>query len=133
MKKPETIFKEKVLSDLKALPHTYFVKIQQKTQRGIPDIFICCRGAFIAIELKKSEKESPDDLQDYNLFKINEAQGMALTADPTNWKDTFSKLSKFACYQVVSPEWRELEAIRYRPDLSSYQKEDSIHRARKSR
>jgi hypothetical protein len=90
MKQPETIFKERVFSDLKTLENAWFFKTQQQNQRGIPDIILCLRGWFIAIELKKDAKEKPDKLQLYNLNRIKKVgKGFAVVAFPENWPEVF--------------------------------------------
>lgn len=37
-KKPETIFKEKALEELREIKNSYWMKIQQVAIRGVPDI-----------------------------------------------------------------------------------------------
>lgn len=95
-KKPETVFKEKVLSDLEKVPNTYAVKIQQQTVRGIPDLFLCVAGHFVAIELKRDAKEKPDPLQAYNLDKIGKCGGYAMSVDPLSWPGALAIISKLA-------------------------------------
>lgn len=91
-KKAETVFKEVVLKDLKALPSGWFEKIQQVGKRGTPDIIGCLNGYFIAIELKKSDKEKPDALQTHKLKKIGEAFGLTYVACPENWNEIYNNL-----------------------------------------
>lgn len=97
-KQPETIFKEKVLKDLRALPKTWAEKIQQVAIRGTPDILACVNGHFVSLELKRSDKAKTDPLQDYVLGKISDAGGMALVAHPLNWPDILAKLKKLSLY-----------------------------------
>lgn len=58
---PETRFKNRVMKRLKALPGTWWEKIQQVGKRGTPDILGCVRcakcdrGIFVALELKTNE------------------------------------------------------------------------------
>ena len=82
-KKPETKFKEKVLNDLKLLPHTWVYKTQDRTRSGIPDLILCLRGLFVAIELKVDSKV--DEIQTYTLNKISGAYGITRIATPNNW------------------------------------------------
>lgn len=84
-KKPETLLKEKVLRDLKTIPNIYFVKIQQVTIHGTPDILACISGFFVAIEMKKDHKTEPEPRQIYDLEKVKNARGIALIVDPLNW------------------------------------------------
>ncbi len=97
-KNPETLLKEKVLKDLKKLPKTYARKIQQVAINGTPDILACINGYFVAIELKKDEKEKPAPIQEYDLNQIKKAGGMALVVHPLNWPGTYARLQKLAHY-----------------------------------
>jgi hypothetical protein len=58
--------------------------------RGTPDILACIRGNFVALELKVEGELSK--LQEYNLKKIDEASGLALTATPENWPAILARL-----------------------------------------
>lgn len=91
-KKPETVFKERVLRDLKTLPLCWFSKIQQVAINGTPDILLCLNGIFIAIELKKDAKSKTSKLQDYNLQKIREAGGLSFVVYPDIWNDVLDDL-----------------------------------------
>jgi hypothetical protein len=62
--------------------------VQQVALRGIPDFIVCLNGRFIAIELKKSDKDHPDPLQEWTLDAISNAGGITFVANPTNWFDT---------------------------------------------
>lgn len=94
-KKPETILKEKVLDDLKALPNAYSKKIQQVAIRGTLDLILCINGKFVAIELK-SGNEQPDPLQQYEIEKILKAGGMVFVVNPMNWPDVFIQIKLLA-------------------------------------
>lgn len=90
MKKAETIFKEKVLSDLKRLSNAWFTKVQQVCIHGTPDIIGVVCGFFIAIELKAKEKDRPDNMQAYTLDKIRLCGcGLVFVAYPENWKEIY--------------------------------------------
>lgn len=95
-KQPETKFKEKVITDLKKLPNTWFTKIQQLAKSGDPDFACCINGMFVAIELKKDAKSKPSPLQQWVLEAIVEAGGIACVANPENWKSTLEELTKLA-------------------------------------
>lgn len=88
-KKEETKFKEKVLPQLKKLG--YFVKIQQASIAGTPDIIGTINGIFIALELKTNEGKA-SQLQELNLLKILKAGGVALEVSPNNWALTYAYL-----------------------------------------
>lgn len=95
-KNPETIFKERALADLRALPKTWAEKIQQVAIHGTPDILACIGGDFVAIELKKDEKGKPSAIQQYELERITRAQGRAFVASPETWDKLLLKLRRRA-------------------------------------
>lgn len=90
-KKPETVFKERVQKDLDSLgSDCWHVKIQQVSIVGTPDMLICAKGIFIALELKKDDKEEPKPIQIYTLNQIQKAKGHALVAHPNSWRNVFA-------------------------------------------
>lgn len=99
---PETLFKIRVLNDLKKLRNTWAVKVQQMSIRGTPDILACINGLFVALELKKDGKSKTTRIQDYELGKIRKAGGVALLAYPGNWEETVGLLRRMADYE---PPW----------------------------
>jgi|TARA_R100000458_G_scaffold3798_1_gene3081 hypothetical protein len=86
-KKPETIFKEKALEELREIKNSYWMKIQQVAIRGVPDIIGLVNGRFIALELKKSHQEKADKLQEYVLQEVDKAGGIALVTNPENFAE----------------------------------------------
>lgn len=90
--KPETKFQNRVLKDLKKLDNLWVLKTQEKTRKGVPDLLICAKGKFVAIELK-SKNKSPDQLQQFELSCIKAAMGVALVAYPDNWSEILKKLA----------------------------------------
>ncbi len=94
--KPESRFKEIVARDLKTLPYTWFVKVQQLSIRGTPDFLCCIRGKFVALELKSTPKSAISPLQDWTLKEIANNYGLALIAYPGNWNNTFMLLEEIA-------------------------------------
>lgn len=95
-KKPETVFREKVVKFLKALPKSHFFSIQQTTIRGTPDILACINGKFIALEIKSSVKSIISELQIYNIQLINMAGGVGMFVAPENFENTKWQLEKLA-------------------------------------
>jgi len=87
MKKPETLFKDKVIRALNKLDNIWFFKSQEVSVKGIPDFIICACGQFIGLEIKKSSKEKADPLQERTLYKIWKAGGVRIVASPENWED----------------------------------------------
>lgn len=57
----------------------------QFTKEGIPDLLVCYKGMFIAIEVKAS-KGKPSELQLYHLRKIKEAGGKAFLLYPQDFE-----------------------------------------------
>lgn len=83
--KPETRFQNKVLRDLKELPHVWVLKTQEKTRRGVPDILLSAGGRFVALELKASAKAIVASIQRFELDCIEATGAIALVAYPENW------------------------------------------------
>lgn len=95
--KPETRFlQNRVKPDLKKLPHTWFFKTQEVSVRGIPDIIACVRGVFVALELKKSSKDTLDPLQKHILALIKKARGHSYEVNPDNWPEVYKALQHLA-------------------------------------
>lgn len=100
-KQPETVFKERVLKTLQALPNTWACKIQQRAKRGTPDILACINGHFVAIELKRDEKQKLSPLQEWTGEQIAEANGTMFLAYPENWDAIFNYLKGIAGFGVL--------------------------------
>lgn len=82
----------------------YFIKYwggAAYTQKGIPDLLICCAGFFLGIELK-SEKGKPSELQLWNIEKIKQAGGYAQVLYPDQFED-FKATIKFLKEYDVTP------------------------------
>lgn len=85
--KPETLFRtNKVDPFLKGLRKTAEFTIQQQSIRGDADKFLCVRGHFVWLEIKK-EGEAPDPLQEYKASKVRAAEGITIVAKPENWDE----------------------------------------------
>lgn len=82
---PETLFKQRVMRDLREMPGVWLVKTQQVAVRGIPDLLVCIHGRFVALELKRSEEAAIDKLQLWHLEKILAAGGISYVVFPENW------------------------------------------------
>jgi len=89
--KPETLFRRRVVKDLESLDKIAVFSVQQVSIRGTPDLLICLKGNFIALELK-SEEGSPSPLQLYNIKRIERAFGQAFVVYPDNWGRIFDFL-----------------------------------------
>lgn len=53
---------------------------------GIPDLLLCLKGKFIAIELK-NEDGKPSALQLYNIERIKESGGEAFILRPSEFEN----------------------------------------------
>lgn len=51
---------------------------------GDPDYLLCCRGRFVALELKDVD-EQPRKIQEYKLSEVRRTGGRALVADRKTW------------------------------------------------
>ena len=58
---------------------------------GVPDILVCHKGRFIAIECKANGNK-PTALQAQHMTRINEGGGIAVVADDTNWQEKMKEL-----------------------------------------
>lgn len=90
--KPETTFKNRIRPKLKAIPNSWWEKIQQVVICGTPDMIGVINGMFVAIELKKDKKAKIDDLQIHKMNLIEKAGGKCFIAYPENWDEVYSEL-----------------------------------------
>lgn len=94
--KAETLFKKKVMKDLKSVPFCWFTKVQQLAKRGDPDLICCVNGLFFGIELKGTEKDKATELQEYTINKIRDANGFAFVVHPNSWPKAFEMIRRLA-------------------------------------
>lgn len=66
---------------------------------GIPDLLVCYKGLFIAIELK-APKGKPSDLQMWNLSKIHDAGGFAWLLYPDKFEEFKEFISTIETFDV---------------------------------
>jgi hypothetical protein len=66
----------KVVKWLKQQPDVWFTKISDRITSGTPDLILCVRGLFVAIELKVKPNK-PTALQEHNIDAIIKAFGEA--------------------------------------------------------
>ena len=69
----------KVVRYLKTIPDLWFYVVNDRHTAGIPDIIICHKGNFKAIELKVG-RNKPTVLQQVQIDGINKAGGDAIVA-----------------------------------------------------
>lgn len=83
------------------------------TKSGIPDILVCCKGRFMAVEVK-APNGKPSDLQIYNLRQIDRAGGLAILLYPKDY-DLFKRLvenpDNKKLYEVLKSKWKHFESI----------------------
>jgi len=90
-KQSEKNFRKQVCADLATLPDCWVESIQQVAIRGTPDLIVCLKGHFIALEIKKEDGVIAP-LQQYKLDKIRSAKGYGNAVRPSNWAEIFSIL-----------------------------------------
>jgi Holliday junction resolvase len=89
----EAKVKAKIVKQLKALGAYYFAPIGGPyAKSGVPDIIICFRGKFIAIECKAGNNKCTT-LQRMNLDAIKEAGGIAVVINEENVETVSNILS----------------------------------------
>ena len=89
---PEAKVKKKVVDVLKKGGAYYFFPATGGYGRsGVPDIVVCYRGVFIAIECKAGSNK-PTALQEAEMRKIREAQGFTLVVNEDNINDVVTLL-----------------------------------------
>lgn len=82
---PEKTFEKKVRSWLEARGAWVLKTISEGRQEaGVPDLLICYKGQFVALELK-SETGAVRPLQEYKIKQINDAGGLAMIVRPSDW------------------------------------------------
>lgn len=84
---------KKIRERLRRYPETYHFVKEAKSLRGIPDLIICKRGTFIALEVKRSAAEVKArgaKLQAWNIEEITKAGGYAYFIYPENMEEIFS-------------------------------------------
>jgi hypothetical protein len=86
-----------MMNAIRSIPGSYWFRIEsQRTGVGIPDVIGLIRGVFIAIECKRSAKEKPTKIQEFVLKNIAENGGIALVANPDNFRVLLEGLTHFA-------------------------------------
>ena len=126
-KKPETLFKDRVIRDLKTLNNTWFVKIQMVARRGIPDLILCINGRFFAIELKLDTTDLYP-LQELTLNEIARSNGFSFVANPKNWANTFDVLKELSGTESDDEESEEdLEEEECQPIIKNLEEMKKKH------
>lgn len=88
----ESVFQRRVLKKLKSLPNVWCFKASDRIKAGIPDVIACVNGRFVAMELKRSDREKPTPLQTHTLSQIIKANGMGIVVTPENFDEVWEIL-----------------------------------------
>jgi len=88
-----------ILKKLKEIPDSEWIKPTTTNKAGTQDIIGHIRGYYIAIEVKRNDKEVknvavPSVLQRYRIKETNRKGGFSFWTN--NWKDTLVRLQCFA-------------------------------------
>jgi hypothetical protein len=90
----ERDFQAYVLRKLREIPNSWWVKLNDRTTIGLPDIVGCVAGVFFAFELKTKTKVTA--LQAHTLKKIERAGGQAEVVTPENFDEVYDFVRKTA-------------------------------------
>lgn len=75
---------------LKRIPDSFWVKVSDVNKVGTSDIIGDINGIACYIEVKKSEKEKPSDVQQYRIRKATLRGAVSFVTH--NWTDCLDKL-----------------------------------------
>lgn len=98
--KPETIFRGRLVKQLRAIPRTLWMTIQQVTKRGDPDLIGCVKcpeceyGRFVAVEVKGTGKDKATELQLHKLLCIRRVGGVAMIVHRGNCEESVEEIRK---------------------------------------
>jgi hypothetical protein len=82
----ESQLQSKLLKELRK--HGWFYKASDRYRAGVPDIIGCCRGRFVALELK-IEPNRPTPLQEYEMKAIYREDGYVNVVSYNNKTKTY--------------------------------------------
>jgi len=91
---PESLFMDKAMRELSCIPHSFWERIQQVTERGTPDVLGCIQGLFVALEFKRSGKAKLAEIQRWKLKQIDNAGGFARVVTPENYLEILEELKR---------------------------------------
>jgi hypothetical protein len=97
----ESAFERKCIDELRDLEHSWWpAKVESFSVRGLPDRVGCINGRLIALEFKRSKKESTDKgraaLQKITLSQIKLAGGLSYFVSPELWPEIHEELKQLA-------------------------------------
>jgi hypothetical protein len=77
---------------LKALPDSWWTKVDQRIIRDTPDDIGCFKGVLVGVEWKRSPAASPRPGQVFVLEQIQDAGGIAVVGHSENYCDIAADL-----------------------------------------
>ena len=86
----ESKIQSKILKNLKELG-VYAHKNITTNKKGVPDIIVCFKGKYLALEVKRPGGKTTE-LQDYNIVKIKQSGGVAEVV--YSWEDVYYILKR---------------------------------------
>lgn len=93
---PEVKVKKVVVAQLKALGAYYFYPVTSGYgASGVPDIVVCYKGLFFAIECKAGTNK-PTPLQQKNIDQINACGGHAWVVNESNMHSVADQLKELS-------------------------------------
>lgn len=95
----EKDFQKDVLKKLREVPGTWWMKVNDRTTIGLPDIFGCVGGVCFAIELKTKSKLAP--IQAYTLRRLDRAGAQTFVCTPQTFPDLLAYVRKVALLGAV--------------------------------
>jgi Holliday junction resolvase len=90
----ETSVQTRILKYLNELPNSFWVKPTTTNCAGCPDIFGVLQGYAIFIEVKRSERETPSEIQKYRIERITGTGALVFVAYDV--KTVRDRISEFA-------------------------------------
>jgi len=76
----EQDYQNKIIKRLEA-KGAYVVKVVSASKKGVPDLLICYKGRFLAVEVKTPfTRQNTSKLQEYNLNLVKRAGGYSVIA-----------------------------------------------------
>jgi len=92
---PETRFKMRAIQKLKTVPRSFWIKINQRALRGIPDYLGVVDGRFVALELKVGDNKT-DSLQEATLKILRAAGAWTAVVYPENLDSIVADLKQLS-------------------------------------
>ena len=83
----ESTIRARGMKLLRALPGSWWTKVDQRIVRDTPDDIGCYQGVLVAVEWKRSSKHTPRPGQVFTMEKIKEAGGIVTVGHDENYRD----------------------------------------------